>query len=58
MIMKTEMARHLREGYRDDDVVQCDVLVLEFILDADFACSIIGRRWPAVNYNQILSKAS
>lgn len=44
-----EQENHIRKGYRDDDVVECHILVLEFVLDADFTCSIVRGRRPAID---------
>ena len=40
----------LREGDGDDDVVEGEALVLEFILDVDVACAVIRGCGPAVDY--------
>ena len=38
------------EGYGDDDVVEGDVVVFEFVFDVDVACAVVGGGRPAVDF--------
>ena len=39
-----------REGYRDDDVVEREVVVFEFVFNVDVACAVVGGGGPAIDW--------
>lgn len=45
----------IREWDRDDNVVEDEAFIFQFILDIDVACAVIGRRGPAIDYLILIS---
>ena len=44
------MGKFVRKGDGDDDVVEREMLLLEFVLEVDKTCPVVGRRRPATHF--------